>query len=236
MPKVLTEEELGNLFQKLFEDAILAHNYFVLLTDINNSRKEYWREFAQSETFWYLVQSSIKEAMGVSLCRVYIGQDDKKNLTLYRLLNDICEYSCYFNEENFRKRLKDNQFLESLCEMNRTVSTQDIDDDKDIVCEKKNPLVKRLMLWRHHRFMHASYSVAKGNNTVLKSNPLNDSEVKELIENSIKILNKYSHLFRAETRLKDIIGKEDFLHTLKLVRLGIEKKDKEFQELVDQFN
>lgn len=223
--KVLTDKELANLFDSLFQDATTATHYLELICDINKAFNSYPNEFSVSNTFWYLSISALKEAMSVRLARLYIGQD---GLTLHRLLKDIKNHVHLFESKAFKERLKDNSFVDSLSEIERRPSLDEIVSDISSVCETDD-LVKKLMIWRHNVYMHTSYSVAKGNKNILKDNPISEEQIRHLIDKALLVLNKYSSLFRASTYSRGIIGHDDFLWTLDLLRLGIERREQNIQ-------
>jgi hypothetical protein len=224
---IQTGAELSKLLDTLAHEIVDAHIYHKLFSDLTDSITEYSREFQQSNTFWGLTIDSLKEARLIRLCRVFDQNSD--GLNLVNLLETIKANLHLFQEEHFRDRLRNNAFIDSLAETNRVPSPDQLDGDIDYA-SSRNPLVKKLMIWRNKIVAHRDAKVSLGKIRTLESNPISNLEIEELLSQSLIIFNRYSSLYTASTWSRQVIGHDDYRSLLKFLRLGIQKWDENIEQ------
>ena len=224
--KIKSGEELTRLLDALAKEIVFAHIYYRLLCDLSNARSTHDREFYNFNTFWTLTLGALRTAYQTNLCRVY--DQESTSLNLVNLLHTIKANLHLFSEAHFRKRLAGNAFVDSLAKTKRVPEQNEVENDLKIV-SRKNPVVKKLMLWRANIIAHRGAKVALGKSRVLLDNPITDTEVKQLLEQSLTIFNKYSSLYNASTQSSGIIGYDDYKHLLKFIGLGLKKWDEDIE-------
>ena len=148
---IQSAEHFNSLLDALAGDIIDGELYFKLYKDLNKSIPNYTNEFNQSRTFWSLTRKALIDATLLRLCRVY--DTHINSLSLSNLLDTIKANLNLFDIEGFRDRLKDNPFVESLAETARKPDINEINQYIDSVGDQ-NPLVKKLIIWRHNVIAH----------------------------------------------------------------------------------
>jgi hypothetical protein len=215
-----TSEEFDKLLEALSKEIRYSSYYFTLYKNLLDSANEYAKEFAQSQTFWFLTFNSLINSTLLHLCKVY--DQEKSSLNLGKLLQRIRENSSLFSKENFEKRLSGNDFVNSLSSIDRIPNIEEIDTDLKLVTNE-NPLVKKLIIWRHNVIVHCGENISLGKNKILADNPISEEEINTLLDNSLKIFNKYSGLFRASYEFPKMLGHDDYKSVLKYLKIGLEQ-------------
>ena len=228
--RIQSGEELNKLLDRLVHDAVDANIYHQLLMDLNSCVPEYTREFAQANTFWSLTREALKEAYLTRLCRIFDQHDD--SLNLYNLLDTIMANLQYFEEPHFRERLKDNAFVNSLAEDARIPSAEELQADLEIA-GLGNPVVLKLTQWRSNFHAHLAAKPALGKAPSLLSLRIESEEIDHLLDECFRILNRYIYLYKAASWSRRIIGHDDYLSVLKLMRQGIEVHDAEIERQIE---
>ena len=220
--KIQTSEELNRLLDELAKEIVRAHIHYRLLCDLVKAKPAHEKQFLYFNTFWTLTLDAHRLAYQTHLCRVY--DQEFASLNLVNLLHTIKANLHLFSEDNFRKRLKGNAFVDSLAKTTRIPSIDEVERDVELVtC--KNSTVKKLTIWRGNIVAHRGAKVALGKDQILKDNPLSDKEIMVLLERSLTLFNKYSGLYNASTQSSGIIGHDDYEQLLKFIGLGIKKRD-----------
>ena len=229
--KVKNSEDLANLLKALAQEIVDANICHRLYCDITSSIKENAKAFAQSNTFWNFVLIALDDACVIRLCRIF--DQESNSLNLYNLLETIKANFHYFEEEFFRVRLKENPFVESLA---RDVRLPDKDQlEKDIwFASRENPLVKKLILWRHNIIAHLGVRVSLGKDQILKDNPLGREEIESLLDESFVIFNRYNSLYSASTYSRKVVGHDDYKSLLKFINLGLQKWDEDIENQIEE--
>lgn len=230
--KIKTSDELNKLLDVLALEIVDANIYYRLYSDILDSIEKYWKEFSQSNTFWSFTLDSLRDAYMIRLCRIF--DRESRSLNLFNLLETIKANIHLFEEEHFRERLKDNAFVESLAEVDRLPNQAQLERDLHFASDR-NPLVKKLMIWRNNIIAHRGAKVSLGKDEMLANNLLNQKEIETLLDGCFEIFNQYSDLYRASTWSKKVIGHDDYKYILEFIKLGLQKWDedidKQYQEL-----
>ena len=229
--KIQTSDELNQSLDALAQEIVDAQIYHRLFCDLIDAIPDYERVFQQSNTFWRLTLDSLKEARLTRLCRVF--DQHSSSLNLVNLLEAIEENRHLFEEDHFRQRLKDNAFVDSLAQSHHVPEKNQLKTDIEYA-SCRNPLVKKLMIWRNNIVAHRGAKVSLGKKQVLEDNPLSQEEIEELLDQSLKILNRYSRLYRASTWSQLAIGHDDYKLILNLIQRGLQKRDEDLEKERDE--
>jgi hypothetical protein len=222
--KINNSEEFGKLLDAFAGEIVYAGWHFKLFKALTNVSTEYYREFAQSPTFWGLTLAAHKDAVLVRLYKIYENND--KSLNLQNFLHTISQNLSLFDIAEFRDRLKDNPFVESLAQDSRKPDMTQLKADISFVCDA-NPSVKKIKIWRNNLVAHRSPELTIGDLNLAK-HPLMLEEIEDLINNAGSILNRYTKLFNASIQSSMLIGEDDFMATIKSVRNDIARREKEY--------
>jgi hypothetical protein len=199
---IKTPEELNRLFDALGDEIVEANFYHRILCNLLDCLGDYEREFAQSNTFWYLVFEAFHDARLTHLSRVYDKSQDSLNLA--RLLDTIKDH----------------------CKV--PVDQAQLSKDMKAV-RKENPLVKELIGWRNAFVAHRDADKSKSlqGTKALEQASRHRQKIETLLDRSFEIFNRYSSLYRNSTNSRQIVGHDDYKSLLELVRLGLQKRDEE---------
>ena len=218
--------EFKRLLEALVDELIDAHDHFTLHQNLDAAIPDYGVEFNQSPAFWSMTLSAHMDATLIRLCKAYDLYDGKPSLNLTSFLETIKANLYLFDEPNFRQRLKENAFVDSLAAHSRKPDSARLDRDLESV-SIADPLVKKLTIWRHNYFAHRSRSAALNPKAFTDKNPILFSEIKALIGNGLRIVNYYSDLFSA-THHSSLEAK-DYKYLLDAVRRDLEARETDLQ-------
>ena len=219
--------EFKRLLEALADELIDARDHFRLHQDLDAAIPEYQAEFNQSAAFWTLTMSAHMDATLLRLCKAYDLYEGKPNLNLRNFLETIAANLHLFDEPNFRERLKDNAFVDSLTADARKPGLSQLRKDLESVSHS-NPLVKKLAIWRNKYFAHRSRSSALDPKAFAEQNPLLFSEIEALIDNGLRIVNHYSSIFSATVHTSLPI--KDYKYLLDAVRRDLERRESQMQQ------
>ncbi len=222
--KITSDEELNRLLDAIAEDITDAHCNYRLFCKIGDAHPDYAIEIAQSNTFWHLTTTALKESSLLHLCRVY--DQENSSLSLANLLDTLKANLNRFSEDQFRTRLAANEFVDSLAKSNRIPPAAEIEADIKLATIE-HEAVRKLILWRSNVIAHRGAKFSMGKNQVLVDNPLSQEDVEFLLKNALSTFNKYSSLFRASTHSPSMVGQDDYKSVLSYIRAGLELKRKE---------
>ncbi len=228
---VRDSNEFNSLLHALADEIVDAKIYFNLHQGLVAAFAEYEVEFGQSWTFWSLTLRAHTDAVLVRLCKAY-DQFDRNNpsLNLGSLLGTIKANMHLFDETDFRERLKDNPYVNSLAKTVRRPDAVQLQKDLDSV-SKDDPLVKKLTIWRHNYYAHRSRQHALDADAFSKQHPfLSIEEIEALLKNGVAIMNRYSHLFSATLHSTHMIGHDDYLSVLEAVRRDLKAQEAQIQK------
>ncbi len=218
-------EAMGNELQE-------ANIHFKLFQDLVAVGDEYATEFAQANAFWSLTVQAHLDATLFRLCKIY--DQHGRSLNLRNLLDTIKANLAIFDIDNFRERFKDNPFVESLSSESRKPDEAQLEDDLKFV-STSNPSVEALVYWRNNYFSHRSTHHAVKNANLADTHPLPMTEVKQLATEGMRVLNRYSSLFHANTYSTNIIGREDYRSVLDAVREHVQAVERRVEEEIAQY-
>jgi hypothetical protein len=209
---------------RLRKDITDGHDLYHLYRNVGGMLNTHKREVSQSNAFWSLVLMALQDAAMLRLCRVYDQDDDA--VSLHTFLLTVRDSPDIFREEEFRKRLADNPFLELLARLSKGPAKAQLERDV-LMTSKKDPLVRKLILLRHKAIAHSDYGLAKEGKRFLHDPPLTGNEWLALIDRSFDILNRYATLFGACTYSMSLIGENDYKSLFHFLRLGLKKHDED---------
>ncbi len=216
--------QFDSLLNAMASEIVNAQCYFKLRMDLRTAIPDYKEVFNQSNTFWSLTLQALWDATLVRLCRAY--DTHLRSLSLKNLLDTIMDNLAIFDTKNFKTRLHDNPFVESLAETARKPDPDTLCRDRDSV-NSSDPLVKKLLAWRNKIIAHRDASNVVEGVDITMDYPLTIDEIRELLERATKILNTYSRLFRASTYSTQIIGHDDYLYVLRAIKEKVSEHRKE---------
>ena len=219
--------EFKRLLEALVDELIDARDHFKLHQNLDAAIPDYGVEFNQSPVFWSMTLSAHLDATLVRLCKAYDLYDGKPSLNLRNFLETIKANLYLFAEPNFRERLKENAFVDSLAADARKPDPTRLQKDLESV-SNADPLVKKLTIWRHNYLAHRSRTSALNPKAFTEKNPILFSEIEALISNGLRIANYYSDLFSATHHTS--LEVKDYKYLLDAVRRDLERREAEIQK------
>jgi hypothetical protein len=229
MIRIKSAEQFKKLLEELSNDLVTANFHMQMLKSLDSAAGEYAAEMNESTAFWRLTMDAHRDTLHFRLCRAY--DPFSGVLSLPNLLETIKKNLNIFDTENFRERLKDNPFVESLAEHPRVPDAAQLDADLEYVREETNPAVEKLVKWRHNFFGHRSAQPILGT-PLMVSHALSGPEIEELANRGIEILNRYGYLFQAQTFSTNLIGGDDYMALLRAMRERLQRIDREVEEML----
>jgi hypothetical protein len=231
---IQNSDQFHRLLFALVDELVDAQIHFNLYQDLVAAIPEYSTEFNQSNTFWSLTFSAHLDATVLRLCKAYDQYgSDKPSLNLTSLLDTIDANLHLFDEPNFRERLKENPFVDSLAETNRRPDPVRLKQDK-LSVSNSDPLVKKLTIWRNNFLAHRNPKHALDAKAFVGKYPLLISEIGTLLANGVAIVNRYSSLFVATSHSTGIVGRDDYLWLLKAARKDLDAHEAQIQEDINK--
>lgn len=229
---IASAEEFESLLNALASEIVDAQIYFKLHTDLIAAIPGYEEVFNESPTFWGLTVHALLDATFSRLCRIY--DQNSKSLNLRNLLDTIKANLNIFDVQNFRERLKDNPFVESLSQTARKPSIDMLKQDIQYV-SSTNHIVQKLVIWRNNIFVHRKATNVVNQRNIADDYPLSKNDVSGLLDRAESILNRYSSLFRASSYSTQIVGHDDYLYVLKTIKTKIQLQEKEIASEIARF-
>lgn len=221
--------EFKRLLEALADELIDARDHFRLHQDLDASIPKYQAEFNQSAAFWTFTLSAHMDATLLRLCKAYDLYEGKPSLNLRNLLETIEANLHFFDEPNFRERLQNNPFVDSLAADTRKPDPGQL--QKDLASAGSGDAsVKKLTVWRNNYFAHRSRSSALDPKGFSSQHPILFSEIEALIDNGLSVVNRYSSLFSATVHTSLPI--KDYEYLLDAVRRDLEAREARIREEV----
>lgn len=224
--EITSAGQFDGLLNALSSEVVHAAVCFKLYSDLSDAIREYQRVMNQSSAFWSLTLQATLDAALLRLCRAY--DQHRHSLSLQNLLDTIKANLYIFGTDNFRQRLWDNPFVESLAQSARKPSTDMLGQDMELV-NRSDPLVNKLVVWRDNIIAHTRASNVVNEKDIAKNYPLTKEEISQLVNRATSIVNRYSRLFRASTYSPQILGHDDYLYVLNSIKEKIQRQTEETQ-------
>lgn len=230
--RVQNADEFERLLNALCDEAVNACIHFRLYSDLEASRPDYATAFHQSWTFWSLTFQSHWDTTLFRLCKIY--DQHSTSLNLRNLLDTIEENAGIFDDANFRERLKGNAFVDSLASGAKRPDLAELKKDRESVSDT-DPRVKALVFWRNNFFAHRSAKHVAEKRNLADHYTFETSDVDLLLQNAMRILNRYSVLFRASSYSTQIVGHDDYRYVLRTITDAVKRHDEEVERELANF-
>lgn len=231
--KIDNSKQFHHLLKALASELVEGNIHYKLHRDLVDSISIYSTEINQSTTFWSLTIKSHLDVSMYRLCKIY--DQHSKSLNLKNLLDTIKKNIGIFDVEDFRERLKDNPFVDSLSKDSRKPDKRQLAKDVAYVTARDNPLVDRLIKgWRNNLLAHIGARPIVQGKDITKKYPVTSEEIGELLTNGMSILNRYSHLFSANTYSTQMVGHDDYNFVLKSIKENLNQINKRHEEEIKQ--
>ncbi len=212
-------DQLEHLIKRVAAEVQEAHGLHRLLRELHEALATSDPRYFNFPTYWTFCLLGLRDAYLLRLSRVF--DQERRSLSLRNLLLTIRENTDLFETDEFKARLADNEFVDSLASEVRVPSKERIDADLAYV-GTRNPIVKRLVRWRNTSGAHLGAKAVLGKDAVLKEDPFTAEDVERLLDGARKILNHYSQLFSATTYSMQFIGNDDHESLLRFLGAGLE--------------
>jgi AbiU2 len=226
----ISSTELGEHISALSNDVVNANIHWRMRCDLIDSLQKHPLVGAQSNTFWHYTLKAHETAAIIHLCRVFEKRQDTLNLLEW--LKTIQKNINLFETTEFKKRLADNAFVDSLANDVRCPDRSTLDADIKN-CAPNDPLIKKLMFYRNNFFAHKNTDIAIGNQPIQEDQLPSNDDISALLERAIIIFNRYSNLFQAVTYSTSVIGKDDYKFIFSCVSSAVEESRRKTQEFLD---
>jgi hypothetical protein len=197
--------------------------------DLREAMDRYPLVSQQSNTFWYLTLKAHAATAVSQLCRAF--DQEQKSLHLLSWLLTIRENVHLFSVDEFKKRLKDNPFVESLAEDDLKPDEAQLEHDVAL-CKDTNPLVRKLIAMRGSTYAHRSAELTRRGSGLSETMTLTRDEFEHLLTTARDILNRYTRLFAAESYSVSVIGAKDFEYIFSTVHEAVQASRKRTEELL----
>ena len=210
--------EFDRLRKALASDILDAHAHWRMGSDLRSSLEIFPSVSTQSNTFWYLTLRAHDTAALQHLCRAF--DQEKTSLHLLNWLQIIQSNLYLFENQELRKRLKDNPYVDSLLENAAAPDATKLREDIKLCCASE-PLVKKLMTYRNNQSAHRGIRTTERLQQGAANYALSDDHIQPLLDRALSILNCYSRMFSAETYLPPMVGRHDYKFIFSSVEVAV---------------
>jgi len=223
----LSSGELRSAINALARDVVDAVIHWRLSRGILDAMEKWPLVAHQSYTFWSLTIGAHIKVSVLAACRVF--DQEKSSLHLLSLLELVQVNLPLFDDPNFRTRLRNNPFVESLAESIRTPDPTQLERDITL-CSTRDELVRRLMIHRNNAVAHLSRKRSLAKATPRKDEEITNEEFEILLSRAAEILNRYSGLFQAEHFSTQIVGHDDYETVFRWIQERVEAERASYGE------
>jgi hypothetical protein len=211
--------EFDRLLEALSSDIVNANIHWKLYCDLNKELEENQSVYTYAKAFWYLTLNAHRDVSLQYLCRAYDKQ--KIGLHLNSWLNTIQSNLEIFENQEFRKRLANNPFIESLSEQCRRPGLEQLQIDIQL-CADTDELVKSLIQYRGNALAHRNAKMTAAGQSVSEKYSISFEGYETLLSRAQEILNRYSVLFKAASYSSQIVGHSDYKFVFESILAKIE--------------
>ena len=230
--RIENASQFSTLINALSDEIVSAACYFQLFENLLNSIPDYEIVFNQSNTFWAFAIQALLDTTLSHLCRVY--DTYQNSLNLRNLLDTIQANLGIFETERFKERLKENPFVQSLSQSARGPDPDTLTRDIESISDT-DPLVKKLIKWRHNIIAHKTASNVIKQKDITHDYPITRENISELITRATTILNRYNNLFQATTYSTHSVGADDYSYILKTIKDKIAKDEEKIASEIARY-
>ena len=210
--------ELERLLEGLAKDIIDAHVHYKMHNDLIEALNDAPVVARESNNFWHMTISAHIRLSQAMMTRAY--DQEHQSLHLRSWLMVIRENPEMFSEANFRRRMKDNPFVDSLAAKRRIPDPEQLEMDIAL-CSASDPLVKILIRHRNSQGAHRSGKLTAEGKKINDIFPLTYKDFDVLLARALGILHRYSTLFVATSYSTNVVGREDF----QSIFVAVQEKD-----------
>ena len=211
--------QFDRLLERLGHDVIDASIHYQLHAKLRKAIRSFTRELNQSPAFWTLTLDAHYDAFRARLFRAYDSQ--KGSLSLLTLLETVAEK---IHTLNAGIALQQPTFASSGTHLRPSI----LGRDRRLVSDR-DPLVKKLLSQRHNLFAHSNADNVMRQLRLEQRFALTYRELATLTRRAVRIINRYSGLFRRTTWSTRMVGADDYRNVLLAVRAEIERREQEFR-------
>ena len=205
--KIRDDVELGRLLDGLASDIVDAHVHYKMHNDLIEALCANPVVARESNTFWHMTVSAHIRLSQAMLARAYDQEHQSLHLKSWLVL--IRDNPEMFSMENFRKRMKDNPYIDSLASEYRVPDPEQLKADIAL-CSDGDPLVSILIRHRSNEGAHRSGKLTAQGAKINDMYPLTYVTFETLLNRALEILHRYSTLFVATSYSTNVIGRKDF--------------------------
>ncbi|MBB6247219.1 hypothetical protein [Rhodanobacter sp. A1T4] len=220
MIAVKTSEEFSRLLESLANDVVHANIHWKQWNDLASALDAQPQVWAQSRTFWHLTLNANIFTALQSLCRAY--DQHQKSLHLLSWLKTIQANTHLFGQDEFKRRLAGNPFVDSLATAPRAPDPNVLEQDIEL-CSISDPDVRLLMQYRGNFLAHRNAKSTSSGTANNGKYALPGTQIEVLLERAKTILNRYSYLFSASTHSVNMLGHDDYKYVFKSVQAAIDR-------------
>jgi len=212
--RVLSEKEFERLLDHLAQETHQASDHWHQFKGLQAARKKYAREMHESLAFWNFTILANYDTVLFRLARLYDQHDC--GLGLKRFLLTVKASAEFFSQDARRLRLRKNPFIEGL--LARKLNPATLGGDLRRVSED-DALVFQLCKLRNQALSHVEPNpVRLGTTPTLPW--LESPQIETLLRRARQIINRYSSIYRASSFSMKVLGADDYMTVLSLVRKG----------------
>lgn len=223
MIRITSSDEFKRLLEALARDVGDANIHWRLYRDLIAAHQEHNQVWNQSGTFWYLTLNAHSFTSVQHLGRAFDQNDSALHLRSW--LKTIEANLHLFDVPEFKKRLADNPFVESLAESIRIPDGGQLSEDIAL-CSATDPKVKALLLHRNNITAHRNARMTAEGRTIVEEFGISVEDFEALLDRAHEIVNRYSSLFAAATYSRRIIGHDDYRYIFKCVQEAVDRWDR----------
>jgi hypothetical protein len=219
--------EFKPLLEALVDELMEAREHFHLHQQLTAAIADNSDAFNFSVSFWHLTFRAHIDAALMRLCKAY-DLYESNTLNLRNFLETVQAYPGIFDEPNFRERLKDNPYVDSLAR-DLEEPTGRLQEDLDFVT--RGQTVKKLTIWRNNYIAHKNRNAAVALANFSVQHPLTFAEIDNLIDKGLEIVNHYSRLYQASHYIAS--QSDDYQYVLKAIRGDLERREADIQNQIE---
>ena len=223
MIRVTSSDEFKRLLEALARDVGDANIHWRLYRDLDAELQQHDQVRNQTRTFWYLTLNAHSFTAVECLCRAFDQNDSA--LHLHSWLKTIEANLHFFDVPEFKKRLADNPFVESLAESVRIPDRAQLAVDIAL-CSATDPKVKALQIHRNNITAHRNARMTVQGRPISDEFGISVEVFEALLNRAHEIINRYSSLFTAATYSRKMIGHDDYRYIFKCVQDAVARWDR----------
>jgi hypothetical protein len=218
--RVRSSAEFKRLLEALASDIVDANIHWRMQRELIDEHEKSSDVWNQSRTFWHLTLHAHSFTAVQCLGRAF--DQNSSALHLRTWLETIQAHLHLFETPEFKKRLADNPFVESLSESARIPDQRQLAEDIKL-CSATDSKVKALIRHRNNISAHRNAQLTVDGVRIEDRFGMETADFEVLLDRSFEILNRYSSLFEAATYSRKMIGHDDFRYVFTSVQQAVDR-------------